>query len=40
MFAVVAPIEDPSTNIPNLKPDGTNWTAFSLRIREAMQAMH
>ena len=39
-FTFVAPIEDPSTNIPHLKPDGTNWTVFSLRFRKAMQAMH
>ena len=39
MPTFVTPIEDLPTNIPQLKPDGTNWTVFSLRFREAMQAM-
>lgn len=34
----VAPIERLLSNIPRLEPDGINWTAFSMRFRQAMQA--
>ena len=39
MLTFVTPIEDLPTIIPHLKPHGTNWAVFSLRFREAMQAM-
>ena len=39
MSTLFALIEDLPTDIPHLKPDGTNWTIFSLRFRMAMQAM-
>jgi hypothetical protein len=40
MSTFVDPIEDLPTDIPHLKPDGTNWTIFSLLFRKAMQAIH
>ena len=34
----VTSIERLLANIPRLEPDGTNWTAFSMRFCQTMQA--